>query len=165
MSHRSSTGNPPAGDPPSDDPPAADPPAHGFWTTSASTRPDHPDPRLRGRRYAIPFQRVWTEAVGLISNRSRSWTLIEADDQNGLIRAEAKTLVLRFVDDVEIHVSLDADAQTRVDVSSRSRQGKTDFGTNARRIRRYLRRLDRGLGAGPGVILPPEEGSLPAFGR
>ena len=127
-----------------------------------ATRPDHTDASLRGRRYAIPFDRVWTEALTLASKGRRGWTVTEADDQEGIIRAEARTLVFRFVDDVEVRIGLDADAQTRVDLTSSSRTGRFDFGTNARRIRRFLRKLDRALGAGPSLTLPPEEGVRPA---
>jgi hypothetical protein len=121
----------------------------------AATAPDHPDPRLRGRRYAIPFEAVW-RAVLEQAERARGWTLIEADDMEGTLRAEARTPLLRFLDDVEIRVSLDRDAQTRVDMVSASRVGRGDLGKNARRIRRFLGGLDRKLGAGPGTLLPPE---------
>lgn len=119
----------------------------------ALTHPDHVDPRLRGRTYAIPFDRVWTAALELADGGLRRWTVIEADDIDGIIRAEARTLVFRFVDDVTIRISLDADAQTRVDLRSESRKGKADLGTNARRIGRFCRKLDRALGAGGREIL------------
>lgn len=128
----------------------------------AATAPDHPDPRLRGRRYAIPFQAVWQVAHALADGGMGGWTLVEADELEGRLRAEARTRVFRFVDDVEIRVKLDRDAQTRVDMVSQSRVGKADLGMNARRIRRFLRRLDRALGPAPGQILPPEQGEDPA---
>ena len=113
---------------------------------TAATRPDHHDRRLRGRTYPVPFERVWQAAVGLASGGLRGWRLLEADDQRGVIRAEATTLVLRFVDDVRVQVSLDPDAQTRVDARSASRKGRGDLGTNARRLHRFFRALDRRLG-------------------
>jgi hypothetical protein len=124
----------------------------------AATAPDHPDARLRGRRYAIPFQEVWEAARVLADGGMAGWTLVEADDLEGRIRAEARTRVFRFVDDVEIRVRLDRDAQTRVDLVSASRVGRGDLGTNARRIRRFLKRLDRELKAPPSRILAPEKG-------
>lgn len=110
----------------------------------AATAPDHEDPSLRGRTYAVPFERVWRAALTIASGRS-GWTILDADDLEGHIRIEAKTPVLRFVDDVEIRIGLDADAQTRVDMTSGSRKGKVDLGTNARRIRRFFKHLDRKL--------------------
>jgi len=89
----------------------------------------------------------------------RGWRVAHRDEVQGVIRVWATTLVLRFVDDVEIRVGLDEDAQTRVDLSSASRKGRWDLGANARRIRRFLKKLDRKLEAPPELILPPEEGA------
>lgn len=110
-----------------------------------ATAPDHFDPRLRGRTYAIPFEQVWQAARALAGGGLRGWSIIEEDDYEGIIRAQARTLVWRFVDDVRISVSLDDDAQTRVDLDSASRKGSADFGTNARRVGKFLRALDRKL--------------------
>jgi len=57
--------------------------------------------------------------------------------------------------DVRIRITLDRNGQTRVDLRSASRKGKGDFGVNARRIGRFLRALDRRLGATPEQILDP----------
>lgn len=114
---------------------------------SAQTNKDSEDPRLRGRTYSIPFAAVWDEIVGMIESHSR-WTLIRADEGAGTIRAEAKTPLLGFVDDVRFRVRLDQNALTRVDMRSASRVGKTDLGANARRIARFYRDLDRRLEAG-----------------
>jgi uncharacterized protein (DUF1499 family) len=119
-----------------------------LWTAltenRAFTRPDHVDPRLRGRTYAVPFARVWEAALEIIGGSGR-WTVVEADARGGEIHAEARTLLWRFTDDVWIRISLDRDGQTRVDVASQSRVGKADLGTNARRIARFLHALDRRL--------------------
>ena len=111
----------------------------------AQTAANDPDPRLRGRTYAIPFDRVWDAARGLASGGLRRWQLIESDDYEGVIRATSTTFALRMVDDVEIRIGLDQNAQTRVDVRSASRKGIGDLGTNARRIGRFLRALDQKL--------------------
>ncbi len=127
----------------------------GLTQNRARTHPKHPDPALRGRTYAIPFNRVWTEALSLAAGGLRGWSLVKADEDQGHILAESSTLVFRFVDDVEIRISLDENAQTRVDVASSSRVGRGDLGQNARRIRRFFRALDQRIGAGPGTILDP----------
>jgi hypothetical protein len=114
----------------------------------AETAPNDPDPRLRGRTYAIPFDRVWDAARGLASGGLRRWQLIESDDYEGVIRATSTTFAWRMVDDVEIRIGLDQDAQTRVDMRSASRKGIGDLGTNARRIARFLRALDKQLAGG-----------------
>ncbi len=122
-------------------------------TNRVDTSPDAEDLRLRGRTYAIPFERVWATALAL-ATEGRGWTVIRADDQDGLIQAEVRRRLVRVVDDVTIRVALDPDAQTRVDITSASRKDRGDLGTNARRVARFLRLLDRRLEASPGQILP-----------
>ncbi len=122
---------------------------NGIWraltTNSAQTRESAEDPRLRGRTYLVPFATVWDEILGMIESHPR-WRLIRADEGKGLIHAEARTRVFRFVDDVRFKLKLDQNALTRVDMWSASRVGRGDFGTNARRISRFYRELDRRLG-------------------
>jgi hypothetical protein len=118
---------------------------HALTRNDAETAINEADPRLRGRTYAIPFEQVWQAACSLANGGLRRWRILQADDYEGLIQAESTTLVFRFVDDVLIRVYLDKNAQTRVDMQSRSRKGGVDFGTNARRIRKFFRALDRRL--------------------
>ncbi len=121
----------------------------GFWKAltqnSAQTGENADDRRLRGRTYVVPFATVWDEIISMIETHRR-WNLVRADEGSGQIRAEAKTLVFRFVDDVRFRLKLDQNALTRVDMWSASRVGKGDFGANVRRIARFCRDLDRRLG-------------------
>ena len=55
---------------------------------------------------------------------------------------------------VRVWISLDTNAQTRVDLLSDS-PGRMDWGSNARRVDRFLRELDRRLSATPAQILDP----------
>jgi len=119
---------------------------------SAETSVASPDRRLAGRTYAIPFDDVWTAALSLAAERPR-WTVMRADDQRGVIEAEARTRVFGFVDDLTVRIGLDGNAQTRLDMTSTSRRAKGDLGTNARRIARFLQLLDRRLMAGPDQII------------
>ena len=114
----------------------------------AATAAAAPDPHLRGRTYAVPFERVWQAALALAGGRLRGWRVVDADDQEGVIRAEARRRFGRACDDVIVNIGLDADAQTRVDAVSSAREGWTDLGANARRLRRFFRALDR-------AVLPP----------
>jgi uncharacterized protein (DUF1499 family) len=50
-----------------------------------------------------------------------------------------------FTDDFVIRVTADG-AGSRVDMRSESRQGVSDFGVNAKRIRAYLSALKQALG-------------------
>ncbi|NIR45135.1 MAG: DUF1499 domain-containing protein [Gemmatimonadetes bacterium] len=112
---------------------------------SAQTSEDAEDPRLRGRTYMVPFARVWDEVIEMIRERPR-WNLVRANEDKGLIGAEATTPVFRFVDDVRLKIRLDANALTRVDMWSQSRVGNADLGVNTRRIGKFFRDLDRRLG-------------------
>ena len=117
----------------------------GMRRNQVVTAQDHWDPRLRGRTYSIPFEKVWQASLALADGGLRRWKVIESDDVEGVIKAESKTFWLRFTDDVTIRIYLDEDAQTRVDVESKSRKGSGDFGTNARRAARFFKALDRKL--------------------
>lgn len=121
-------------------------------TNRAETDPWSDDPRLRGRTYAIPFDQVWRACLDQVE-RHRRWTLLQANDLEGYVRVKCQSLVLKFIDDFEIRITLDENAMTRIDIKSRSRKGKVDLGTNARRIGRFFRRLDRTLDAQNGAIL------------
>lgn len=125
---------------------------------SAFTSARNTDPSLRGRRYAIPFQQVWTSALRLASSRGR-WELVEADDLRGRLRIEVRPLLFGGISDVEVLIRLDTDAQTRVDLSSSARQSGISLGVHTRRIRRFLRELDRAVGASPEALLDPHEGA------
>lgn len=103
------------------------------------------DPQLKGRTYHIPFARVWDTAVELANHMPR-WHVTKTDEDRGLIQAEAQTRIFKFTDDVTIRIRLDDNALTRVDMLSASRRGMGDLGSNARRIARFLERLDHRLG-------------------
>jgi len=124
----------------------------GLTHNRAFTRADSPDPRLRGRSYPVPFSRVWDAALA-VARGTRRWTVTESDSRAGEIVAEARTALWKFTDDVWIRVSLDEEGQTRVDLTSASRVGRRDLGTNARRIARFLHALDRRL-SGPETRKP-----------
>lgn len=125
--------------------------------TSAHTHPAASDPSLRGRTWAVPFEDVWEAAVWLASGGLRGCSLRRANDRDGIIIAEAHA---RFagVADFTISVTLDEDAQTRVDARSVSREARADLGTNTRRIRTFFRmledRLAQRLGERPVALTP-----------
>lgn len=116
----------------------------------AGTGPAHEDPRFRGRVYGIPFEKVWSEALRMAGGGLRGWSIRRASDQDGRIEAEAVRLLTRSVDDVEIRITLDANGQTRVDLTSRSRTQRPDLGANRRRILRFLSEMDTRLGVSGG---------------
>lgn len=121
----------------------------------AETDPSAPDPRLRGRTYAIPFERVWSTALASIHGGLPRWRVLSHDDQKGVILAEARTAVLRRDVDIKVRIGLDEHGQTRVDVRTALRGAHGDLGTTKRVIAAFLEELDRRLGATAAQILDP----------
>ena len=129
--------------------------ARGFTRSLAFTTPSAEDPRLRGRTYAIPFEEVWQQCIRLVDGGLRGWELREADDEEGVIRGRIRGLTARFASTLTVRVTLDANAQTRVDALAACRSGRYDLGTNVRRLNRFFRALDRGLEESRGRAIAP----------
>jgi uncharacterized protein (DUF1499 family) len=68
------------------------------------------------------------------------WVIVTADKSAGRIEATDTTRWFGFKDDVVVRLT-PWGTDTRVDVRSASRVGRSDVGTNARRIRQYLSTL------------------------
>ncbi len=98
-------------------------------------------PELRPLDVSLGVRSAFTAALAAARSMP-GWTIVEADEAKGSIRAEARTPRLGFVDDVRVAVKPLADGRSRIHVRSVSRIGVYDFGTNARRIRAYLDRVD-----------------------
>ncbi|MEN3353537.1 MAG: hypothetical protein V7640_1695 [Betaproteobacteria bacterium] len=76
----------------------------------------------------------------LAAARSMGWEIVAAVPAAGRIEATATTRWFRFKDDIIVRVTAQP-AGSRIDVRSKSRIGRSDLGTNAKRIRAYLSRL------------------------
>ena len=72
------------------------------------------------------------------------WEIVAANAEEGRIEATDTTLWFGFKDDVVVRIQA-RDDESLLDVRSVSRVGKSDVGTNAQRIRAYLRKFN-GLG-------------------
>lgn len=72
--------------------------------------------------------------------RAAGWDVVATDPATGRIEATATTWWFGFKDDIVVRVT-PVPGGSRIDVRSVSRVGKSDLGTNARRIRSYLDRL------------------------
>jgi uncharacterized protein (DUF1499 family) len=121
------------------------------WINVVETGQTQEYPDLLPRHYRAGSERIFEAALQAVRRLSR-WTLITSRPEAGEIQAEARTTVLRFVDDVRIQVQPtatasggDLQARTVVRVRSASRVGRADFGQNARNIREFFGALDRQL--------------------
>jgi len=72
------------------------------------------------------------------------WRIVDSDVDRGRLEAVDTTLWFGFKDDIVVRVRSEG-SSTEVDVRSKSRVGKSDVGTNARRIQRFLFRLRTAL--------------------
>lgn len=71
--------------------------------------------------------------------------IVDADPAQGRLEAVATSLVFGFKDDVVVRVAA-ASGATRVDMRSKSRVGRNDFGMNAKRIRTFTAKVRARLG-------------------
>ncbi len=110
---------------------------------AAIQREAYPD--LAPIRLAIPpadayeFVRATVEQLG--------WEPALSDAGRGLLEARATSRLFRFVDDVVIRVQ-PADGGSVVDLRSKSRDGRSDLGANAMRIRAFADALGVNVDAG-----------------
>ena len=97
-------------------------------------------PGLASVRFAAPPDQVFARAVEVA--RGLGWQIVAAVPAEGRLEATDRTRWFGFRDDVVVRVAAESTG-TRVDVRSVSRVGRSDLGTNARRIRRFEEALER----------------------
>ena len=84
---------------------------------------------------------LYAQALRHAETQQPNWTITHRDPKTRTIEGVAVTKVFRWRDDFIIRVSeINANNQTsaRLDMRSKSRDGKGDLGENARRIRKFL---------------------------
>lgn len=118
---------------------APNPAAYGGPEVARAQDEAYPDLRTQ-RIDAAPAEAF---ARALAAARAMGWDIVASDASAGRIEATDTTFWFGFKDDVVIRVEADrADGSgSRIDVRSVSRVGQSDVGTNAARIRAYLRAL------------------------
>jgi uncharacterized protein (DUF1499 family) len=84
----------------------------------------------------LPVAKAFNEALH-VAKSMPGWTIIASDADTGHIEASQQSRWFRFTDDIVIRVSSDV-AGSRIDMRSTSRQGRSDYGVNAARIRAYI---------------------------
>ena len=94
----------------------------------------------------LPLSAAKAFDLALSVARSMSgWQIIAADPASGRIEASQTSRWFHFTDDVVIRV-VGHGSGSRVDMRSLSRQGRSDFGVNAARIRLFMAALRERLG-------------------
>lgn len=95
-------------------------------------------PEVRQLLLRIPSKDAFSKA--LEAARVMGWEIVDSNQEQGRIEATDTTLWFGFKDDIVVRVTPDREG-SRIDVRSVSRVGKSDVGTNARRIQAYLRKI------------------------
>jgi len=112
---------------------APNPVEYGGPDVAVQQRQAYPDIRplvLEGPASAA-FEKALTAA------RAMGWQIVSVDPDSLRIEAIDRTFWFGFVDDVVVRLT-PVNGRTVLDVRSKSRFGRSDVGTNARRIREYL---------------------------
>lgn len=112
---------------------AANPAIYGGPDIAKAQLEAYPD--IRTLELDAAPARAFERALGVA--RDMGWEIVAADPASGRIEATDTTFWFGFKDDIVIRVEADG-AGSRIDLRSVSRVGKSDVGTNAKRIRAYL---------------------------
>ena len=112
--------------------------------------PQYPD--IQPQRFNRPMKEVFDAALAVAKDsgweirltEAASGELAQGTPAQGTIEATATTRLFKFKDDVTITVTNEGGASV-VNVRSKSRIGKGDLGTNARRIRAFQAELAKRL--------------------
>jgi uncharacterized protein (DUF1499 family) len=118
---------------------AANPAAYGGAEVAAQQHAAYQD--IQPLHLALPPDQAFQRA--LAAARGKLWTIVATDSAAGRIEAFDRTFWYGFIDDVVVRVSAEP-AGSRIDVRSVSRVGKSDVGTNAGRIRAFLKAVAAG---------------------
>ncbi len=115
---------------------AVNPPGYDGKEVAELQRKAYPD--IGPLDLPVPPRQAFSKA--LAAAEAMGWEIVAKDPAAGRIEAVDTTLWFGFKDDVVVRVAA-AGRGSRIDVRSKSRLGRSDIGTNARRIRAYLERL------------------------
>jgi uncharacterized protein (DUF1499 family) len=121
------------------------PPLRGDASNSLERSPALSDeqrrfyPDLAPITLSVPPDRAFARALALA--QEAGWTIVTADQGSGRIEATDTTRWFGFTDDIAVRLT-PWGSGTRVDVRASAREGESDAGRNARRIRGYLEALE-----------------------
>jgi uncharacterized protein (DUF1499 family) len=117
---------------------APNPADYGGPEVAAQQKAAYPD--LAPAMIPMPFSQAFEQA--LRTARDMGWMIVNSSPGEGRIEATDTTFWFGFKDDIVIRITA-AGQESRVDVRSVSRVGRSDVGTNAKRIRKFLEKLKK----------------------
>ena len=96
-------------------------------------RESYPD--LEPLRLASPPDVTFERAIA--TAESLGWEIVSRSESRGVFDAQHVSTIFRFVDDITVRIVADGPG-SRVDMRSKSRDGQSDLGVNAARIRSFF---------------------------
>lgn len=116
---------------------APNPPEYGGTDIAMAQQAAYPD--IRTMLLNVPADQAFAQVRETVDRLG--WKLVAAVPEEGRIEATDTTFWFGFTDDIVIRVT-PAGHRSLVDIRSVSRVGRSDAGTNAARIRRFLSTLN-----------------------
>jgi Protein of unknown function (DUF1499) len=99
-------------------------------------------PDIQSAQSTLPAAKLFENALALA--QSKKWEIVLVDPNAGVIEAVDHVAFLRFVDMIAIRVTpLQGSTGSVIDMRSVSDVGTSDLGVNAKRIREFLRALQK----------------------
>lgn len=112
----------------------------------AQTSADGGEKGLKTRFYKTDIKTVAKAAEEIIPTLSTwggNWKLINTNMREDSAEIRVEVPVVMFTDDLEVRIKeAESEGFVQVDAISKSRVGKSDFGENARHVRKILNALD-----------------------
>jgi uncharacterized protein (DUF1499 family) len=115
-----------------------------FTSNDVTTGETAAYPELAPRVYSLPPSELYKVMLRTAAGIPR-WTVVGADADFLEVRAQVRTMLFGFVDDLTARLEPLGDGQWRVVIRSHSRVGRGDLGENARHIAALQRRMDEAL--------------------
>lgn len=116
---------------------ASNPPEYLGEEVAVEQRKGYPD--IETLRLAMPADQAFERALEVAT--SMGWQIVAAEASEGRIEATDTTFWFGFKDDVVIRVKGNAN-DSRLDMRSKSRVGRSDVGANAARIQQFMKALN-----------------------
>ncbi len=111
----------------------------------AETSPDGGEKGLKTRLYIADVEqarKTVQDVIPTLSTYGRSWRIANDKTQTDSV-IQVEVPVLFFTDDLTVKIEeTKYRGEVQIDVRSQSRVGKSDFGENARHVRKLLNALD-----------------------
>jgi uncharacterized protein (DUF1499 family) len=118
---------------------------------NASNPPDYGGPQIAAQQLKaypdiiplildVPSDKAFEKALEVA--RGMGWKIVDMNKDAGRIEATDTTFWFGFRDDIVIRIEKN-DSGSRLDIRSVSRVGISDIGTNAERIRRFLKEMQK----------------------